>query len=158
VAHTSEFKKPGDYRTFEISGFPVLVILGKDMQIRAFHNVCRHRAYVVTKKEKGSSTVLGCRYHGWSYDTRGKLIKAPEFDHVPGFDKSINGLWEVSVQVNESLIFVNLDKQCVPQSLGAQKQKILRSWKLEEMTSIIQWTVDSKGKNKSNFNWNPLGW
>ena len=61
MAHESMFQKPGDYRTFEIVGFSFVVIFGKDKQIRAFHNVCRHRAYAVTKKEAGSSTVLGCR-------------------------------------------------------------------------------------------------
>jgi phenylpropionate dioxygenase-like ring-hydroxylating dioxygenase large terminal subunit len=59
----------------ELAEFPILIILGKDHIIRAFHNVCRHRAYTITKKPAGSSLVLGCRYHGWSYDTKGNLVK-----------------------------------------------------------------------------------
>ena len=84
-------------------------MLGKDKNLRVFQNVCRHRAYQVAKKERGSTTVLGCRYHGWSYDTKGKLIKAPEFENVPGFDKSKNSLWEVRSVVKAGLLFVNLD-------------------------------------------------
>jgi nitrite reductase/ring-hydroxylating ferredoxin subunit len=78
--------------------------------VRAFHNVCRHRAYTITKKESGSSTVLGCRYHGWSYNTRGGLIKAPHFENVPGFDKAQNGLFEIHAAMSkDGLILINLD-------------------------------------------------
>lgn len=86
------------------------MIRGKDDKIRAFHNVCRHRAYTITRKETGTSTVLGCRYHGWSYDTTGRLVKAPQFDGIPGFDKSENGLFEIHTHTtDQGLVFVNLD-------------------------------------------------
>jgi phenylpropionate dioxygenase-like ring-hydroxylating dioxygenase large terminal subunit len=88
----------------------VFLIRGKDEKIRAFHNVCRHRAYTITRKETGASTVLGCRYHGWSYDTTGRLVKAPQFDEVPGFDKSQNSLFEVHTHTtDQGLVFVNLN-------------------------------------------------
>ncbi|OJD12517.1 hypothetical protein AJ78_06899 [Emergomyces pasteurianus Ep9510] len=111
VAHISRFTKPGDYHTFEICGFPLFLIQGKDGIIRAFHNVCRHRAYpVISKKKSGSSTVMGCRYHGWSYDTKGHLVKAPQFECLPGFDKTQNSLFEIRTEVTkQGLIFVNLD-------------------------------------------------
>jgi phenylpropionate dioxygenase-like ring-hydroxylating dioxygenase large terminal subunit len=86
------------------------LIRGKDDKIRAFHNVCRHRAYTITRKETGASTVLGCRYHGWSYDTTGRLVKAPQFDDVPGFDKSQNSLFEVHTHTTDhGLVFVDLN-------------------------------------------------
>lgn len=43
ISHRSNFKKAGDYRSFEPAGFPILIILGKDNVLRGFHNVCRHR-------------------------------------------------------------------------------------------------------------------
>ena len=100
------------YQSFDIAGFPVFVIRGKDGEIRAFHNVCRHRAYTITRKETGASTVLGCRYHGWSYDTTGWLVKAPQFDQVPGFDKSQNSLFEIHTHTTkQGLILVNLNTE-----------------------------------------------
>ena len=109
TSHSTRFNKPGDYQSFTIAGFPIFLILGKDGKIRAFHNVCRHRAYTVTKKESGSSLVLGCRYHGWSYNAYGSLTKAPHFDKVPGFDKSQNGLFEIHTLVSKyGFVFVNL--------------------------------------------------
>lgn len=72
--------------------------------------MCRHRAYTITRKESGASTVLGCRYHGWSYDTTGRLVKAPHFDDVPGFDKSHNSLFEIHARTtNHGMVFVNLN-------------------------------------------------
>ena len=56
VCHNSLFKKIGDYRTFSIAGFSFFLILGKDGRLRAFHNVCRHRAYTVATRESGESS------------------------------------------------------------------------------------------------------
>ncbi|KAJ6002939.1 Aromatic-ring-hydroxylating dioxygenase alpha subunit [Penicillium sp. IBT 35674x] len=110
LAHIAQFSKPGSYQSFDVAGFPVFLIRGKDDKIRAFHNVCRHRAYTITRKETGTSTVLGCRYHGWSYDTYGRLVKAPKFDDVPGFEKSENSLFEIHAHTtSQGWVFVNLN-------------------------------------------------
>ncbi|KAH8803258.1 putative iron-sulfur cluster-binding protein [Xylogone sp. PMI_703] len=142
LAHASRFRKPGDYRTFEIAGFSVLLILGKDNKLRAFHNVCRHRAYTITKKESGSTIVLGCRYHGWSYDTKGKLIKAPEFDGVEGFDKDLNGLWEIKSTVRAGMVFINLDASPVSQEFDMNGENIMKRWKAKDMSCIEEWKVE----------------
>ncbi|PYH38356.1 uncharacterized protein BO87DRAFT_299297 [Aspergillus neoniger CBS 115656] len=110
LVHRNRFTKPGDYHSFEVAGIPIFLVLGKDGVVRAFHNVCRHRAYTVTRKECGSSMILGCRYHGWSYNTKGQLIKAPHFDNVPGFDKAQNSLFSIHITTTPAgFIFVNLD-------------------------------------------------
>ena len=120
------------------------MILGKDKQLRTFHNVCRHRAYAVTKKACGSSTVLGCRYHGWSYDTKGMLIKAPEFDHVPGFDKRKNGLWEVKTEAREGMVFINLDARSQIEGLGLGDSEIaMRRWGTATMKCIADWKIEA---------------
>ncbi|RWQ94094.1 iron-sulfur cluster-binding protein [Paecilomyces variotii] len=150
VSHRSRFTKPGDYHSLDIAGFPVFLILGKDGIVRAFHNVCRHRAYTITKKECGSSTVLGCRYHGWSYNTRGDLIKAPHFEDVPGFDKSQNGLFEIHAHTsNYGLIFINLDASpSVPEVDSSQSNDFAASHGLTvDSTWVTGWTLEGA------FNW-----
>ncbi|CAI7626794.1 unnamed protein product [Penicillium bialowiezense] len=128
LAHTAQFNKPGAYQSFDLAGFPVFLIRGKDDKIRAFHNVCRHRAYTITRKETGASTVLGCRYHGWSYDTTGRLVKAPQFDDVPGFDKSQNSLFEVHTHTTEhGFVLVNL-KADMPAHLGDEELSALNNF------------------------------
>jgi len=65
VCHSTLFKKAGDYRAFQIADFSFFVVLGKDGRLRAFHNICRHRAYSVVTKSEGSCLVMRCKYHGW---------------------------------------------------------------------------------------------
>ncbi len=153
VTHASRFQKPGDYRTYDLAGFAFIIILGKDKQLRTFHNVCRHRAYAVTKKECGSSTVLGCRYHGWSYDTKGHLIKAPEFDNVSGFDKEKNGLWEVNTEVREGMVFINFEARNNVEafSLGNSETVLLRRWGTATMTYVADFRFEVAS------NWKTLG-
>ena len=152
MTHVSRFQRPGDYRNFEIAGFSFIVILGKDKQFRVFHNVCRHRAYAITKKESGSSTVLRCRYHGWSYDTKGQLIKAPEFDSVAGFDKALNSLWELQTEIREGTIFVHLEVgSTIPRLQLGESESILRGWNIGNMTWAQEWRLEG------NFNWKLAG-
>ncbi|KAF5209152.1 hypothetical protein E0198_004428 [Clavispora lusitaniae] len=117
-SHTCRFKKPGDYFSFTIVGINFFIIMNKQGEINAFHNVCRHRAYPVVRKDKGSSVVIGCKYHGWSYNTDGALTKAPHFDQVEGFKKDENSLFPIHTHVTkQGLIFVNFcndPEQLVP--------------------------------------------
>ncbi|KAL3458708.1 hypothetical protein BJX64DRAFT_291972 [Aspergillus heterothallicus] len=99
LSHTSHFPTAGSYQSLTIASYPLILIRGKDGRIRGFHNVCRHRAYPVTAREFGCSTVLRCRYHGWSYNAVGALVSAPHFGDVGGFEKGENGLFEIRVWV-----------------------------------------------------------
>ncbi|ODV77699.1 ISP domain-containing protein [Suhomyces tanzawaensis NRRL Y-17324] len=109
--HLLRFTKAGDYFSFTVAGINFFIIKSKvDGQLRAFHNVCRHRAYPIVRKEQGSSTVLGCKYHGWSYTSDGKLNKAPHFDNVEGFVKEENSLYPIRTHVTaQGLVFVNFN-------------------------------------------------
>ncbi|ELU37059.1 Rieske [2Fe-2S] domain-containing protein [Rhizoctonia solani AG-1 IA] len=103
--HTSRFQKPGDYLKLELAGYSYFVILTKEGN----YNVCRHRAFPLVQKETGSSTVIGCKYHGWSYSSStGALIKAPKFNNVPSFKPSENGLFRIRTHVTSAgFIFIN---------------------------------------------------
>ena len=111
VAHASMFLTPGSYRVIEHpGGFPLFLILGKDYVLRCFHNVCRHRAYpVVSTKRVGCTPILGCKYHGWTYDLKGNLVKAPKFDSCDGFRKEQNSLFEVHCEIDDKgVVYVDL--------------------------------------------------
>ncbi|KAK8158031.1 Rieske [2Fe-2S] iron-sulfur domain-containing protein [Phyllosticta citrichinensis] len=139
ITHRSRFSRPGDYHTFQIAGFPIFLILGKDHVIRAFHNVCRHRAYVVVKKKSGSSTVLGCRYHGWSYDTRGCLVKAPAFEDMKNFDKSKNSLFALhTLTTKQGFVFINLSSEARDSSPKFAETDVLASaWRISERSAPL---------------------
>jgi glycine betaine catabolism A len=62
----------------------VVIARGDDRELRAFHNVCRHRASPVVSVGSGMTRAFACPYHGWTYDLDGRLRHAPEAP--PGFD------------------------------------------------------------------------
>jgi choline monooxygenase len=84
--------EPGSFLTTDIAGEPILVIRDGEGVLRAFSNVCRHRAAPVVTEAAGKASRLRCRYHGWTYDLAGRLRGAPEFDGVADFCREEQGL------------------------------------------------------------------
>ena len=109
-----EVPDPGSYLADEIAGTPVFVIRDRDGVLRAFHNVCRHRAGPILWDGAGQCDALRCRYHGWVYDTQGALRRTPEFGDATDFDKAEFGLFPVQAGIWRGLIFVNLDPAAKP--------------------------------------------
>ncbi|HSM72935.1 MAG TPA: SRPBCC family protein [Anaerolineales bacterium] len=104
---------PGNYAAGEVNKTPVVLVRGQDEEIRAFYNVCRHRAGVVAHG-CGNRKSLQCQYHGWLYGLDGKLINAPEFDGVENFYKEDFGLIPVRVETWGPFAFVNMDSSAPP--------------------------------------------
>ncbi len=98
---------PGSYLTADLAGEPVLVVRGEDGVLRAFANVCRHRAARVMNEPAGRATRLRCRYHGWTYDLAGRLRGTPEFDGVADFRREEHGLVPMPADVWGPLVFVH---------------------------------------------------
>ena len=91
--------EPGTFLTTEIAGEPILVVRDEAGVLRAFSNVCRHRAAPVATEPCGKASRLRCRYHGWTYDLAGRLRGAPEFDGVAAFRREDHGLPPLAVAV-----------------------------------------------------------
>jgi len=108
VGRLEQLAEPGSYFTFDVAGEPVVIVRDRSGEVRAFHNVCRHRAGPVAEGA-GCRSSLQCRYHGWTYSLEGQLIGTPEFDGVEHFNREENGLRSVRVEMWEQFIFVNLD-------------------------------------------------
>jgi Rieske 2Fe-2S family protein len=106
AGHVSEIPDVGDWFLFEFDRESLIIVRSGPDEINALVNVCRHRGSRVCVESKGCSKLLRCRYHGWSYDLRGKLLAAAHMDE--SFDKSDIRLKNARVEVLEGLIFVNL--------------------------------------------------
>jgi choline monooxygenase len=113
IGRAEQVKAPGSYFTTAIADEPVVVVRGQDEKLRAFSNVCRHRAGPVAQGE-GKRKVFQCGYHGWTYSLEGRLLGTPEFDGVECFSRETTCLPEFRVDVWGGLLFVNLDKDCLP--------------------------------------------
>lgn len=99
--------RAGDFFTCEVLGEPLVVTRGTDDTLRAFYNVCAHRAGPVAAG-KGNRKSLQCKYHGWTYDLQGRLMNAPEFEGVNDWNKREVCLRPVRVEAWGPFIFVNL--------------------------------------------------
>ena len=109
--------EPGSFATMEIAGEPMVVVRGREpgfQDLRAFFNVCRHRAARVVNEPSGTASRLRCRYHGWTYDLAGRLIGTPEFDGVVDFSREANSLVPVSVDTWGKWVWVHLGPNPVP--------------------------------------------
>ena len=78
VGHDSQVPGPGDWIRTEIGLRDVVTIRGADGAIRVLHNRCPHRGMTVCVPRKGGGRRLVCPYHGWAFDSAGKLLGVPQ--------------------------------------------------------------------------------
>ena len=107
-AAESEIPDAGDYVTIDIGPYSVMILRDDDEEIRAFHNVCRHRGSRLLKEPCGEVGNIVCPYHQWTYRTDGSLIFAES--QPPTFDRSRFGLRPIHVRNVAGLIFICLDE------------------------------------------------
>lgn len=108
VCHSSQLPNAGDSICRIVSGNPILIVRTNEMEIRAYYNVCRHRGGPLSVK-KGTTSVLQCQYHGWTYLMDGSLRGVPQFDRVELFNKKDFGLKKVACMNWNGLIFICLN-------------------------------------------------
>jgi glycine betaine catabolism A len=106
-AAEAEIPDAGDYVTIDIGPYSVIILRDDDEEIRAFHNVCRHRGSRLLKDACGSVGNIVCPYHQWTYRTDGNLIFAES--QPPSFDRSRFGLKPIHVRNVAGLIFICFD-------------------------------------------------
>ena len=119
VGFECDIPKPGDAMPIMVGKLPIILVRNKTGQIKAFHNVCRHRATLVLTEPGKGLTSLTCPYHAWAYDLDGKLKAIPYFDGTKNgrntnLDWSKYGLVPVRCAVWHHWIFVNMDGNAPP--------------------------------------------
>lgn len=106
VAVEPQVPEAGDYITVDFGKHSILIVRDDDMQVKAFHNVCRHRGSRLCASQKGSVGNIVCAYHQWTYDLTGKLIHAKHMGE--DFDPSGLGLKPVHIRSLAGLLFICL--------------------------------------------------
>ncbi len=106
VGHVTALADAGDHLVTDIAGLPVVVLRDTQGQLRAFHNVCRHRAGPLATCDGKGAKVLRCKYHGWTYGLDGVLRSAPEMQTAEDFDPAQVRLPELRVDTWQGLVFV----------------------------------------------------
>ncbi len=120
AGHQSQLAEPGDFRVLNVASESAIVVRGVDGEIRGFANVCRHRGSIVCLDERGNQRKFSCPYHGWVYDTAGKLIGAR--DMPESFDREKHGLHRLPVEIVHGLIFISFCEN--PPSIDAARRDL----------------------------------
>ena len=113
VCHVEKVRNPGAYTTAMIAGRPVAIVRDRDGALRAFYNVCKHRAHELLQGD-GETTRIMCPYHAWVYDLTGQLRRAPETENLEGFNPGDICLDQVQVEEFCGFVYVNLDPAAAP--------------------------------------------
>lgn len=108
VCHVEKLSHSGSYVATEVAGMPIVIVRDRGGDLRAFYNVCKHRAHELLSGA-GKVRSIVCPYHAWSYDLSGQLRGARFTESMETFDKSQICLDQVQVEEFCGFVYVNLD-------------------------------------------------
>ena len=108
ICHVEQLREPGSYVSATVAGMPIAVVRGRDAELRAFYNVCKHRAHELLTGS-GTTGAIVCPYHAWTYSLDGQLKAARRADNMETFDRRDICLERVQVEEFGGMVYVNLD-------------------------------------------------
>ena len=90
IGHESQVPNPGDFIVSRMGEEEVILVRDRrDKQLHIFLNSCRHKGMKVCRYDDGNTLVFTCPFHGWSYDTDGRLVGVPYYDAA--YHGGVNG-------------------------------------------------------------------
>jgi len=151
VCHVEKLRDPGAFVTIDIAGQPIAVVRDRAGVLRAFYNVCKHRAHMLLSGE-GQTTRILCPYHAWVYGLDGRLVRAPHTETLIDFDARDICLDQVQVEAFCGFVYVNLDPDAAP--LAEQSGNLemeIRHWApdIDQLTFGHRLTYDIKSNWKN---------
>lgn len=109
ACHVSDVPEKGSYITFDLAGDRAIIMRGDDNEVRAFHNLCRHRGSRVLPKDHGRcKNVMVCPFHGWSYNLDGTLRRPYLPESLPPLDSKAFGLKPIEMEIWMGFVFIRL--------------------------------------------------
>ena len=106
VAAEDQLLDACSYVLADVGDDQAIVIRGRDGELRAFHNVCRHRGSRILEEPCGTAVRLQCPYHAWVYDQSGQLIRAKHTETLEDFAFETSGLTPMDVAVVDGVVHV----------------------------------------------------
>jgi len=149
VCHVEKVRDNGQYLAVEIANQPIIIVRDRQGVLRAFYNVCKHRAHHLLEGQ-GVTGGIVCPYHAWTYTLDGQLIKAPHTESLENFNQNEICLDQVQVEEFCGFVYVNLDPLAT--SLSSQSGDLeseIRHW----APDVEQLTFGHRLTYEINSNW-----
>lgn len=147
VCRVDDVARPGDYIAVDAAHEPIVVTRDQSGQIRAFYNVCPHRAGALARGQ-GNRKSLQCLYHGWTFGLDGTLLRVPGMDGTADFDPARFCLKEVRVDTWGPYVFVNLDPNA-----ASLRETWGETWDRTTGIDLNQWRLVERCEYLIDCNW-----
>ena len=145
-----EMPASGSWTAHVVGGLPVLFVRDKAGALRAFLNVCRHRASPLCEDgEAHAGSLIRCPYHSWLYQLDGSLARVSGVGSPDGFDVADYSLKPVRLALWRRMVFVCFDESASSLDLGPLVTAV-DAYPLESMELALSET------NERPFNWKVL--
>ena len=131
-----EIPAPGDVVEYEILDQSVIVLRGDDREVRAFHNVCRHRGVKLVQGRGTATSGFTCPFHGWCYGLDGGNTHVPQRRTFSEHNLQAGDidLTPVRCEVWGGCAWINLDDDAPPlRTCIEPAASILDEWKVESL-------------------------
>ncbi|QKV17429.1 aromatic ring-hydroxylating oxygenase subunit alpha [Oricola thermophila] len=155
IGFARDVPENSDAKPIDFLGQPLVIIRGRDGEIRVFQNICRHRGMILVREPGRIRGAIRCPYHSWCYDLDGTLKATP---HVGGPGRNIHdairrdelGLFEVRSHVWRDVVFVNISGEAPP--FEEAHAKAIGRWQ-EFETPLFHSGADSCFTLEAATNW-----
>jgi carnitine monooxygenase subunit len=148
VCHVNDVLGAGDWHSLELLGDNIIVIRGDDGELRAFNNVCRHRASRLLDGSHGCAKKLVCPYHGWTYERDGRLSGVPTKADYAGLDMGTLGLNKVALEIWQGFVFIRIAGQGpTVAEMMAPYEEMVAPYRFPEMRAFGRVTLRPRALN-----------
>jgi phenylpropionate dioxygenase-like ring-hydroxylating dioxygenase large terminal subunit len=153
VCHESDLTQAGQWRSIDYVGESVIVVRGEDGAIRAFTNVCRHRAMRLVEGLMGCAKKFICPYHAWAFETDGRLTGVPMKSDYPALRLEDHGLAPVAIELWRGFVFVRLSDAGFPTvaEMMAPFEAEVAPYRFEDMRCISEVRLRDRPLNWKNL-------
>lgn len=150
VASEQDLRETGSFLTYTAGRDPLVVVRGLDGELRAFHNLCRHRGMPLVEGCGNSRTGLVCPYHFWNFGLDGELRNVPQPGQFSGVDFADWGLLPGSVGIWQGMVFVHPDPEAgdvldwlgeLPANIGSYQPELLEEVAHVQFDARCNWKL-----------------
>ena len=110
-----ELAEPNDFLTIQAGNNNILVFMNAEGELKAFHNICRHRGMRLVEGSGKLNSKITCPYHDWTYSQGGELKSLPkQRGEFEGINKQCLSLKPANVGIWRGMIWVHPEHECEP--------------------------------------------